>query len=151
MSTNNLNNAYMDLVKVIHNFLSQWPTDHTVKKDLFPLLKLLRGLAVPTTFDQHNQVINLVEEYINTFVCVGGYHFKTALEDSEYSRLRFALHRENENACLRDQGYDEQPSLLRAGESTNPTLDYGAAYLELLELNKLVVAAYLEEMDYAEF
>ena len=138
MLTNDFEQSYINSIQVIHKFLSLWPTERHIKKRVLPKLTQLKAVELPSKFDEHNDVIDLVVECINAFVYIGSYHYQTAFTRSECNRLRDASHQKHENQYLREQ-------------DITPRLDYQAACIEPLELNKLVTAAYIEEMDYAEF
>lgn len=95
---------------------------------------------IPTHFNQHNK---LIEQLLTMFMKATnqeGYFFKSDTPDSSLETLRAAIHRDNENHYLVSIEYDPRPGLLSKGQSTNPRLNYNEAYLEILQLNTLIIS-----------
>jgi hypothetical protein len=94
---------------------------------------------LPTHFVHHNE---LIEQALSDFMLITneeGYYFKSKYAESSLEVLRYAIHRENENEHLASIDYEQQPSLLAKEQDINPPLNYLEAYLELLEVNMLII------------
>lgn len=90
---------------------------------------------VPTHFNDHNALIDKVMLALNIITDHDGGIALSVDSNSSLELLRYALHRENENAVLLTPlGYDLQPCLLSKHQDKNPKLNYKEAYFEILQL-----------------
>ena len=129
-NTVNLLTASLNLINTNNDNLSQ--------VDVITLTPL------PIHFSQHE---NLIEQVLSIFMMItneDGYFFKSNVPNSSLEKLRYAIHRENENAYLAQFGHGIQPRLLSNNQDIDPTLNYEEAYLELLQLNTLIIIESIE-------
>lgn len=105
---------------------------------------------VPAYFEEHNALIELVVRTLNKITDNEDGGALSVDSDSSLQKLRYAIHRENENYHLASIGYDTQPSLLSKHQDKNPKLNYKEAYFEILELTISVIADGYDCVEHVE-
>ena len=132
----------IDLLSASLNFLNKTFNNLPLKSISF------NEKNVPTHFNDHNALIDKIISALNTITGHDGGLALSVDSDSSLGKLRYALHRENENYYLASIGYDTQPCLLSKHQDKNPKLNYKEAYFEILQLTISVVSDGYDCIEY---